>query len=179
MTSHVMVDLETAGNSSNAAIISVGLVKFNFHSNKMDIHKFGVNLQSCIRLGMQIEPDTFLWWLKQNDKARETLIEDSDTGNSILLVLDAISRVIGKNDIVWAKSPRFDLGILHTAYKLAGKEIPWNFRNERDVRTITSLSNMKIDVITGHVPHDPISDCIQQIHEIKTILNHLNLNYES
>ena len=40
---------------------------------------------------------------------------------------------------IWGNSPRFDLGILQDAYRALNMKIPWDFRKERDVRTLVSF----------------------------------------
>jgi len=158
---HLMIDLETAGNTQSAAILSIGIVEFDLHSGEIGRrHRYNVDLNSCIALGMKIEPDTFKWWLQQSDSARKAVYESDDTVK-IQLILENLPHIITKKHFVWANSPRFDLGILQTAYNLIGKPIPWNFRNERDVRTIVSL--VPPIESTNTLPHDPIADCIHQI----------------
>jgi len=40
---------------------------------------------------------------------------------------------------VWGNSPRFDCGLLEAYYRHYALAIPWEFRNERDLRTLAAL----------------------------------------
>ena len=58
----------------------------------------------------------------------------------------------------------FDFGILEDAYKATKHQIPWNFRLERDVRTLVAFyPAIKRDAQSVGVMHAPIDDCKFQI----------------
>ena len=73
---------------------------------------------------------------------------------------------------------RFDIGILENAIVACGcTEMPWNFRNERDVRTLVSFApSVKENYPFVGVEHDPISDCIHQINYCSAIYNLITCN---
>ena len=58
MTTHIMLDLETMGKSSDAAITAIGAVWFD---------KTG-----------EIDPSTVVWWLKQNPAAQLEMTKPGD-----------------------------------------------------------------------------------------------------
>ncbi len=61
-----MLDLETMGNTSNAAIISIAAVYFDETGvGRSFYHK--VSLGSSCAIGLEMDADTVLWWLKQSD----------------------------------------------------------------------------------------------------------------
>jgi len=79
---------------------------------------------------------------------------------------------------IWGNGARFDIGILEDAYKACGYEtLPWNFRNERDVRTLVSFApKIKEHYPAMGVEHHPIDDCKYQIGYCTAIWNKLNTN---
>ena len=66
---HIMLDLETMGNSSNAAITAIGAVKFDIANGITDSFYLKVDLESAVALGGKMDPSTVIWWLGQNDAA--------------------------------------------------------------------------------------------------------------
>jgi hypothetical protein len=169
---HVMIDIETMGNMSNSAIVSVGAVRFDLKTGEIG-EKFymNVDLQSCLDAGLVINADTLMWWLNQSEAARKKIIEK---GHSLNRVLVSLSAFVTKDDEVWGNSARFDLGILSDAFNKKGLPIPWDFRKERCVRTLVSFAPFIKDAEknTG-VAHDALADCIFQINYCSKIFNKL------
>jgi len=65
---NIMLDLETMGNGNNAAIIAIGAVKFD--QDITDRFYKTIDLDSSVDVGLEIDPSTVLWWMKQGDDAR-------------------------------------------------------------------------------------------------------------
>jgi len=168
-----MIDIETMGNMSHSAIVSIGAVRFDLKTGEIG-EKFymNVDLQSCLDAGLIINADTLMWWLNQSDAARKKITEKGHTLNKALISLSAF---VTKDDQVWGNSARFDLGILSDALNALGMPIPWDFRKERCVRTLVSFAPEVKDAEpnTG-VAHDALADCIFQINYCSKIFNKLN-----
>lgn len=64
-------------------------------------------------------------------------------------------------DEVWANSPSFDCELLEAAYDAVGLEAPWDFYQERDYRTLSSLP-VAVDVEFEGVEHDALDDAKHQ-----------------
>lgn len=161
---NLMVDIETMGSGSYSSIISIAAVEFDINTGIIgDTFLCSVSLEDCVKEGLKIDPKTVFWWLKQNKEAREKITNSS--GYSLRESLQRFSKFIDDRDLyIWAKSPRFDLGILQNAYNVLDIPIPWNFRKEQCVRTICAL-NKKVEENWEFVgtPHNPVDDCINQI----------------
>jgi len=173
---HLMLDLETMGNSSNSAIVSIGAVEFDIESGHFGREFYQrVDLQSCLNMGLIVNASTIYWWMQQSDKARMELVKNSDQLAKVLQELHGFMLELG-NFQIWGNGARFDIGILEDAYKACGYiETPWNFRNERDVRTLVSFAPK----VKEHYPftgteHHPIDDCKYQIGYCSAIWNKLN-----
>ncbi len=140
----IMIDLETVGVESLAAIASIGAVVFN-ESGVIESDSFykTVELQSVVNIGMEIEPGAMLWWMKQNESVRKATFEHNP--ENIEQVLNAFSTWVseiqskynnGQPMNIWARGASFDFTILKNAYKLMGKTEPWKFWKERCFRTL-------------------------------------------
>lgn len=160
---HVMVDIETLGTEPGCVILSVAAVRFNMETGVIsDRFMEVVNIDSCIKLGLGIDGGTLTWWFNQSEEAREHLKGKSDTIKS---VLHSLSQFFRSGDQVWGNSARFDLGILADTYKRVGEKLPWNFWNERDVRTLVSFKpEVKSEVVFEGEPHNPVDDCVHQVN---------------
>lgn len=162
---HLMLDLETLGNKSNSAILSIGAVEFDLETGELGREFYQrIDLQSCLDRGLIVNGSTFYWWLTQNENARR---EVAKGGENLLVALQKFSVFASQlGDFqIWGNGVRFDVGILEDAYVACGvQEMPWNFRNERDVRTLVSFApNIKEHFPFHGIAHNPIDDCKYQI----------------
>ncbi|NDD98181.1 MAG: 3'-5' exoribonuclease, partial [Actinobacteria bacterium] len=61
----VMIDIETLSTQYNAAILSIGAVKWE-ESEIVDTFYINVDPKSCKELGLHVEHKTVEWWMKQS-----------------------------------------------------------------------------------------------------------------
>lgn len=183
---HLMVDLETMGNKSNAPIVSIGAVFFNPNTGNTGAEFYTVvSLESSMLLGGVPDAGTIIWWLKQSPEARSA-IAMADT----LPVIDALelfSDFISENsdagpDVqVWGNGASFDNVILRSSYDRADIECPWKFWNDRDVRTMTELGkaigmNPRYDIPFDGDMHNALSDARHQVKYVSAIWQKLTNN---
>ena len=159
---HIMLDIETMGNQSYSSIVSIGAVKFDIESGKIgETFCVNVDLQSCIDLGLIINADTVIWWMKQSQDALKKLKENPVP---IMDALALFSDFCSNDYQIWGNSASFDCGILKNAYDKAMLPAPWSFWNERDVRTLVSFNpEIKGNYKNKGVAHNAIDDCLFQI----------------
>lgn len=188
---HYMLDLETLSQSSRAAIISAGLVKFDpfviQESFKSSPYFYQVvDKHSCTRIGMEIDDGTLKWWQKQSGYAQRILdpananppIEDV---KDIMSTLRDISHFIKSNAetktiYVWSNGASFDIPILCQAYELHGLAVPWKFSGDscyRTINNITKLLGIKVDKEFKGTPHHSGHDAINQCLFLQKMLNAL------
>lgn len=165
---HVMIDIETLGNTSASAIISIGAVRFDIDTGEIgDKFHLKVSLDSSVNLGLKMNPSTVLWWLEQTKEAQDKMFKNPDNVPIVPIsqALLSLQAFISKEDIVWGNSARFDLGILGDAYNLTTLRIPWNFRNERCLRTLVAFApHIKEEWERSGISHDAQDDCLNQIN---------------
>lgn len=168
---HLMVDIETMGNKSGCAIVSLAAVRFNIDTGTHGEEFYrNISLESCLLAGLTVQADTVMWWLNQSKQARDSLKSDC---THIAKALHDF-REFYNNEFIWANSPRFDLEILAAAYGMLNTKIPWDFRKERCCRTLYSYAP---DLIKGWkyggIAHKSLDDCHNQINKCVAIWNHI------
>lgn len=158
----IMVDLETMSTKSNAAIISIGAVKFDTRI-KSEFYEV-VALQSSINVGLSVEARTILWWMEQDDESRN----EFHKGVHLSHALYKFSAWVGNGDKnIWGNGASFDNVILRNAYDACGLTTPWKFYEDRCYRTIKNLfPEITCDRIGTH--HNALDDArTQALHLIK------------
>ena len=183
---HVMLDLETLGQEPGSVILTISAVQFDLETGRTGlIFHESINLESSLRIGLKIDPETFKWWLGRSKESRTALQNDLNKGSDIRDVLadfdaflgslphESLRQLYPKSDIiVWGRGPRFDMGLLTFAYKTLNYNIPWNFRNERCVRTYESLRpeiKERVDQEERGILHNGVDDAKHQIKYIQKI----------
>jgi len=165
----VMVDIETLGLERDAAIISIGAVEFDTHGLG-ETFEASINLTSCQDAGLNIDAGTLEWWLEQDDVAREQLTGGDDLGR-VLPKFVAWYRQCDAEE-VWANSPSFDCEALEYAGDAVGVQMPWQYYEERDYRTLTSLP-VAPDAEQDGTEHDALDDAKHQARVAVTTLKRI------
>lgn len=163
-----MIDCETLGTTASAVILSIGAVKFDLVSNKIDDAGFyaSISIESNLDHGRRIQEDTLLWWLKQTPAAQAVFHESKITLASALVDL---SDWFGDGDYcVWSNGADFDLPMLAHAYSQIQVETPWKFWNSRCFRTYKNLPGAKdITIPREGVHHNALADAHYQIQVLQ------------
>lgn len=69
---HIMIDFETLSLKPNAVLLALGAVAFDADTGVL-LEQFYVNIDPRIQPGRDISASTVLWWMQQNDEARQRL----------------------------------------------------------------------------------------------------------
>ena len=173
--SEIIMDLETLSTRQHAAILIIGAIKFNrgetWNENinektldNLDTFYIRIKLDSCIHAGLHVDHQTEKWWEEQNEDVRYEALENPDR----VTLKDALRKFkdwMGYNPRtkIWGNGSSFDCGILGEAYKRCGMEVPWRFWNERDLRTIMDLGNVRMCDLPQYKHHHALYDCYRQI----------------
>lgn len=142
---HVMVDLETMGKKHNAPIVAIGAVVFDPATGSIGESFYKVVcLESSVNWGAVIDPSTVIWWLKQSSEARSAIVNDDAIPllDALLQFREFVSdNVAGgsKKAQVWGNGASFDNSILRSSYDCIAEDYPWEYWNDRDVRTMVEL----------------------------------------
>lgn len=160
---HLMVDIETMGNQSYSAILSIAAVEFNIETGEIG-NKFyeKVSLESCLQNGLIVNADTIEFWMQQSKEAKNEIFSNKCVDLST--ALHKFSLFCNDKYQIWGNSARFDLGLLQNAYNKLNLKTPWSFRRERCLRTLVSFAPHIKDFIKFEgIRHNALDDCIHQI----------------
>jgi len=165
-----MLDIETLGKGNNSVILSISAVVFDIHTGETgaEFH-VDIDTQSCLDLGLEVNGSTITWWMNQSESARKMVfggeLRRVGIAAGLLLFKQFIENNGAEELCLWGRSPRFDVGIIENAARKVGSEDQfWNFRLERDVRTVEAMAPQfkAAEPVTG-IPHYGLDDAKHQI----------------
>jgi hypothetical protein len=171
---NIMLDLETLGKGSNAVIIAIGAVQFDQTGLGQTFYT-AVDPQSCVDIGMKVDVSTVMWWMGQNQTAREAFM---GAGTPIVTALRSFSDYVkdcaGDRAEVWGNDSTFDNTILGNAYIAAGVVQPWPYWGNRCYRTIKNLyPHVPFDFGRVGTAHNALDDAVTQATHASGILAHI------
>lgn len=177
---HVMVDLETMGKKYNAPIVAIGAVVFDPATGSIGESFYKVVcLESYVNWGAVIDPSTVIWWLKQSSEARSAIVNDDaiPLQDALLQFREFVSdNVAGgsKKAQVWGNGASFDNSILRSSYDCIAEDYPWEYWNDRDVRTMVELGQAisfdpKTTIPFEGSRHNALADAIHQARYVSAI----------
>jgi len=165
---HLMIDLETLGTRADAVILSIGAVKFDPNSDRIDSDAFyaSVSIDSNTEAGRHIDEDTLLWWFNQSVEAQKVFSEPKVVLGA---ALDDLAAWIGHSDYqVWSNGADFDIPMLAHAYSTHGLNVPWKFYNTNCYRTFKKLPFVKNAAKVGNpMKHNALNDAINQAQQLQ------------
>lgn len=186
---HAMIDLETLALTQDAAIVQIGAVAFELRA--------GGAIDVAGGLDILVDPNaprrrhcshTVGWWHSQDPALYEKVVaRQADRvrlGVALARLHDWLDRINAEHGLmgVWAGPAAFDLGVLRHAYEQLGRAIPWNYRIERDDRTVRALSRYGLlaprpfdalaeqPALPPRVEHDALNDAIYQARALQDLL---------
>ena len=164
---HVMIDLETLSTRlPDAAIASIGAVVFYPTQPAEQIAENPMFSQSVVLATNQsrhIDGGTVAWWLSQSEAARNALLTDAVP---LPFALNSLAKWLTEHQpkTVWANSPSFDCVLLRHAFDQHGVRWPFNYWDERCLRTIKALVYPHGDAprIRIGAAHGAVADAVSQ-----------------
>jgi len=165
-----MVDLESLNTTPGAVILSIGAVKFDLESGKIDEEGFyaRLDMEEQFTMGRTVSGSTIKWWMEQSDVARAVFKEQSIPLDDALASF--IKYATNKKDdiIVWANGPEFDITILGDLFHQKGMDLPWKFWNAESVRTYRRLPGAD-RIPKEPVLHNALMDAVAQAKHVCAI----------
>lgn len=161
-----MLDLETYSTRPNAAIASIGAVKWQ-GDEIVDTFYCTIDAATCKEAGLHFEKSTLEWWSKQSKEARSALLKDN------LPLADALTKFevwFGPKSLpTWGNGAGFDNVIMDCAYKALDRKRPWLPWEDRCYRTMKNMINVPIDKREGTY-HNALDDALTQTKHLIKIL---------
>lgn len=167
---HICIDLETLSTRSNAVIVTIAAVKFNFLGDDVEKFSLNVNPREGKALGLHISKETVDWWRLQRPEATKAWMNSQVGLGDALDQLDAFCG--GKKDThYWSLGTNFDFPILESSYEVLDRKEPWKYWNIHDMRTAYYLAGLdtKLEERVGTY-HNAIDDCLTEIKWLKKAL---------
>ena len=174
---NLMLDLETAGIRQDGIILSIAIVPFNPNPAEpvpeVDSYYEVINMISCWLEGDKPDEDTQQWWMRQDHRAKHELLSRQGTlvRTAIREAYNYLAYLAEQYElVVWSQGIDFDFPILEHAIKkyVEPKEMPYQYWNKRDVRTILKWCDVDYRNIerTG-TAHNALDDCRTQIKNVQ------------
>ena len=167
-----MVDIETADNLPSSAIGTIGACIFRPFDTPGEVHGehlIRVDIEDCLNYGLTMGFGTMSWWANQSEDARHQMFT-AGPRFPLKKALEELTEFYDGCWHVWGNGSVFDVSILENAYRAVGMEIPWNFWQIRDVRTIFDLGEPLKPVVTAHTA---LTDAKAQAKSIQHIYREL------
>lgn len=165
----ISLDLETLGTAPGSVITQIGVCAFDLDGQQGASANFWIDPQSCLDLGMTVSWSTIRWWMQQSEKARTAFVGSADRFNMPLSnALAGLNVWLAENTVadfcIWGHGSCFDVVLLEDAYRRTGVDIPWHYRNIRDLRTLVSL--FPVEKMPSENEHIAMDDAITQANWI-------------
>lgn len=173
----VMIDLETLNVSPNAAIISIGAVKFDIDGTRLEDQMFyaSISVDSNTRANRSIDESTLMWWMQQSPEAQKVFTEPKCDLQDALENFTDWFNMAPYGECVWSNGASFDIPMMIDAYAQLGQKTPWKFWDERCMRTLKNLPGMKaVKVAKNPNAHNALSDAIYQAELTQAMWKKLN-----
>lgn len=164
---NVMVDIETLGETPGCVILSIGAVEFDENGVSRPFH-VTINIRDSLENGMFVEADSLRWWFDECSK-RDRSLTYSGQKSVYIALKEFVKHFDFEDTLVWANGLNFDIPILEEALRRYGIEIPWEYYNLRDFRTLKELSAPV--TIENTEPHNALSDAIAQAKTVIALLS--------
>lgn len=178
MLTDIMIDLETLATTPDAAILSIGAVKFDpfgqdLKDPEMESFYLRIDIDSCDRIGLTTSQSTLDWWAQQSKEAQE---EAFGTENRVDIVdaMNQLYKFCWGAKRVWSHGSSFDIVIMEHVFRTIGKSVPWSFWQVRDTRTLfdIGINPERPEVLAHHALHDAYNQAIG----VQNVFNRLRMS---
>lgn len=173
MTIHAMIDLETLHTTPQAAVLTVGGVKFD-PNNESEPHSefyYKLDLDSQER---DVSDDTIAWWGQQDSKVQEEAFSPEGRVH-IDEFLDSLPKWMVGVDVLWGHGYGFDITIIEDMLRQRGKPIPWQFWQVKDSRTLFSCCKVDPRKAMQTDLHNALADAYFQAKSVQVAYKELGI----
>ena len=171
----IMIDLETLATSPDAAILTIGAVKFDPFGDDVNDPKCTkfytrVDLDSCDKIGLVTNDDTIAWWANQSKEAQDEAFGETDRVE-IVDAMHQLYKFCWGAKRVWSHGATFDIVICEHIFRKIGKAIPWSFWEVRDTRTLfdIGINPNRPPVLKHHALEDAWNQAVGVQNVFKTL----------
>ena len=176
MAIHGMIDLETLDTRPEAVVLTVGAIKFNPFTRE-DPHSemyYRLDADTQAMAGRTVDDRTVEWWGKQPQEVWQEALGDDNRTYVADFIRDLQKWLVGV-EVVWAQGYGFDMTILENLLRMFGHNVPWNFWNIRDSRTLFQLMPQDPRKAMNFTAHNALEDCRAQAQCVQTCYEYLQI----
>ena len=172
---HIMIDMETAATSSDAAVLQFAAYQFYGMGTGAEFNSY-ISPDSNTDYKRKFDPQTLAWWDKQDRDLRNKVFSGTSyLDNTISNFNAGLTGIPKENIYLWSNGADFDLMILKDIYEESlGWKYPFDFRNHRCFRTLKSLWPGEPPKFEGQ-KHDALCDARHQGQWAVKILKNLGV----
>ena len=166
MSTNIMIDLETLGTTADAAILSIGAVRFDLDTGLLDDTFYRV-VSFDSQPNRVLSRDTLAWWMEQSPEAAAVF-----THKPKLSLPDTLRDFAGwvrslGSVHAWSNGADFDLPMLTHAFEQCGIKQPWPPYHGRCYRTYKNLPGARsVTVHRTGAHHNALDDAIYQAEHV-------------
>lgn len=180
---NIVLDLETLSIQEDAAIIQIGCCIPQFDRKHVPLslsYEFEatVRYEDCLSSEFHKDPETMEWWEKQNPVTRAIVFSGQDTYadafSDFCNWIDSL-RGLGSEVAIWGNGSDFDNRLLTYSLDSLGYHRVWNFRNNRDLRTLKTLFPLEIESDPKELKHTALGDARYEARLMHEIVKHYNI----
>ncbi len=143
MNTDIMIDLETLDTGPNAAILTIGAIKFDPFGDDIkepSCQKFYVKVDpgSCDDILLDVSKDTIEWWSRQSKEAQD----EAFSPEGRIHIQDAMNQLYNfcwGAKRVWSHGAAFDIVICENVFRKLQKAVPWTYWQVRCTRTLFDI----------------------------------------
>ena len=174
MATHAMIDLETLHTTPRASVLTVGGVKFNPLDDSEPHSEFYFKLDLDTQ-DRDVSDDTIAWWGQQDDKAQEEAFSP-DGRVHMNEFLDSLPKWMVGVDVLWGHGYGFDITIIEDMFRQQNKNIPWQFWQVKDSRTLFTMCEKDPRKVLGQADlHNALADAYFQAKGVQFAYKELGI----
>jgi DNA polymerase III epsilon subunit-like protein len=162
-----MCDLETLGTSPGCAVLSIAIVPFDIGYPIEPFYE-RISRKSCEDIGLEVDPQTELWWQKQSAEARDEAFGGTADIESVLHRVTEYIKTLDKTPVMWGNGASFDIPILEEAFYLCDMTTPWHYTKSLCYRTMKNIYK-QIPYLKPQVAHNALQDAKAQAAHLERI----------
>lgn len=186
----LMIDIESLDLGPRSVVLQAALYALDQDEDTiLDTHiwsHFPVQPQLDLIQPRTISASTLWWWMQQDWEARKqfekNVLEDFE---ALPILMRHFTRefnriVDGRDYLLYARGPQFDVVNMSSLYKDVGMTAPWEtpqtYGKVRDLRTIMGEAGLKsadVPKPSGFVAHQAAWDCKYQLAQFQEARKHL------
>jgi len=151
----LMIDIETLSTQTNAVVLSIGAVVFQFGEvskpEELDYIYHALSISDGTQSKRHLCTNTISWWLEQDRSVLKEALKGEFTAPD---ALEELSSFCKQHEIknIWGYGNMFDNAIMRDLYKDAGLEYPVSYRDDMDMRTLVYMAQYLMGM-KYNIPH--------------------------